>query len=122
MVMNEIGPFIPFGAPNEAVPEVGAACLYAAESEWQNAVQYLLGRARLVVLRIGRTEGFWLGANEHRQLSETARGAPAHSSRRAVVRGLSAELARFAALRSAAAHGLELSQAGARQLDGSPFL
>jgi hypothetical protein len=59
MVMNEIGPFIPFGAPNEAVPEVGAACLYAADSEWQNAVQYLLGRARLVVLRIGRTEGFW---------------------------------------------------------------
>jgi len=59
MVMNEIGPFIAIGAPSEAVPEVGAARFYAADSEWQKAVQYLLGRARLVVLRIGRTEGFW---------------------------------------------------------------
>jgi hypothetical protein len=59
MVMNEIGPFIGIGAPNEALPEVGAARFYAPDSEWQNAVQYLLGRARLVVLRIGRTDGFW---------------------------------------------------------------
>jgi len=59
MVMNEIGPFIGIGAPSEAIPEVGAARFYAADSQWQNAVQYLLGRARLVVLRIGRTEGFW---------------------------------------------------------------
>ena len=59
MVMNEIGPFIGIGAPSEAIPEVGAARFYAADSEWQNAVQYLLGRARLVVLRIGRTDGFW---------------------------------------------------------------
>jgi hypothetical protein len=58
-VMNEIGPFVAIGAPNEAIPELGAARFYTADSEWQKAVQYLLARARLVVLRIGRTDGFW---------------------------------------------------------------
>ena len=58
-VMNEIGPVIGIGAPKETMPELGAARFYADDSEWQNAVAYLLARARLVVLRIGRTDGFW---------------------------------------------------------------
>jgi hypothetical protein len=58
-VMTEIGPFVAVGAPRESLPELGAARLYVADSEWHQAVENLLERARLVVLRVGRSPGFW---------------------------------------------------------------
>ena len=58
-VVSDIGPFVAIGAPGEFAPEVGAARFYVPDAEWHQAVQHLLARARLVVLRIGRSSGFW---------------------------------------------------------------
>ncbi|MGA9993898.1 MAG: hypothetical protein WBP93_00725 [Pyrinomonadaceae bacterium] len=58
-VMLEIGPFIAFGEPGEEFPEPGAARLYAEEKHWQDMVENLMSRARLVVARLGDTESFW---------------------------------------------------------------
>ncbi len=56
-VMNRIGPYVAVGRPGEPLPELGAYRLYVADAEWQAKVAELLSRARLVVLRAGRTEG-----------------------------------------------------------------
>jgi hypothetical protein len=57
-VMNEIGPFICVGKPNESLSEVGAFRMYMSEEKWQEKVRDLMDRAQLVVLRVGWTDGF----------------------------------------------------------------
>jgi hypothetical protein len=57
--LNEFGPVITIGRPGEEMRELGAARTYSSEAEWHEKVESLMGSARLVVLRLGTTEGFW---------------------------------------------------------------
>ncbi len=57
--MGELGPFLAIGKPKEELPELGAARIYVSNAEWQARVGDLMGRAALVVLRVGDTAGFW---------------------------------------------------------------
>lgn len=58
-IMNQIGPFIAIGDPNEKLPQLGAARTYVSGAEWKDRVLAWVLRAKLVVLRAGTTEGFW---------------------------------------------------------------
>jgi hypothetical protein len=58
-VMNGIGPFVAMGRPGAKLPELGAARMYVGEAEWQARVEQLIGRACLVVFRMGNTPAFW---------------------------------------------------------------
>jgi hypothetical protein len=58
-VMKEFGPFIAIGKPGEELPKLGAARMYVEDSEWKDTVLDLMSRAKLVVLRAGKTEGLW---------------------------------------------------------------
>lgn len=58
-VMNQVGPFVAVGRPGEPLPELGAARMYVSNEEWQQKVGDLMSRARLAVLRAGKTPGFW---------------------------------------------------------------
>jgi len=57
--LNDIGPLIAIGAPEETLPSLGAARMYVENEKWREAVLDLLGRAAVVVMRIGSTPGFW---------------------------------------------------------------
>jgi hypothetical protein len=59
MVMNEIGPFITIGPPEEELSESGAARMYVDAGQWQERVNDLITKAQLAVIRIGETEGLW---------------------------------------------------------------
>lgn len=55
-----IGPLVAIGEPNERLPPLGAARLYVRDGEdWQRVVAELVRASQVVILRIGRTEGFW---------------------------------------------------------------
>lgn len=56
---SEVGPMVAIGRPGERLPQLGAARMYATEDTWQATVADLLSRSRLVVMRVGDTEGFW---------------------------------------------------------------
>jgi hypothetical protein len=56
-VLGEVGPYVAIGKPREAVPELGAARMYLPDDEWQAKVQQLSGEARLVIVRVGQSEG-----------------------------------------------------------------
>ncbi|MFD6181483.1 hypothetical protein [Streptomyces goshikiensis] len=58
LALSPAGPVIAVGQPGEQLPLVGAHRLYMDE-DWQNRVIELMTRARLVVLRLGTTEGVW---------------------------------------------------------------
>lgn len=62
--LSEIGPVITIGRPGEELRELGAARMYADEAEWHQKVDSLITSARLVVLRLGQTEGFWWEVEE----------------------------------------------------------
>jgi hypothetical protein len=57
--MNDIGPLVAIGAPEEKLPLLGAARMYVANEKWQTVALDLLERAILVVMRIGSSAGFW---------------------------------------------------------------
>jgi hypothetical protein len=59
MVMHPIGPLLAIGRPGERLPELGASRLYVRDEVWQETIEHLMRRARLVVLYAGDTEGFW---------------------------------------------------------------
>ncbi len=48
-VARKLGPFIAIGEPNERLPNLGAARLYAKDDEWQTIVQGLMDRAQVIV-------------------------------------------------------------------------
>ena len=58
-VMHQIGPFVAIGKPGEPLPELGAARLYVSDDEWQSKVETLLSKSRLIIMRLGKTPGFW---------------------------------------------------------------
>ncbi|MCC7335233.1 MAG: hypothetical protein IT422_09050 [Pirellulaceae bacterium] len=52
-----VGPVVAIGRPRERLPEMGAARMYVPESHWQSTVEDLLKRARLVIVRVGPSQG-----------------------------------------------------------------
>jgi hypothetical protein len=57
--MNDIGPLVAIGAPDETMPSLGAARTYVENEKWQQAALDLVARAAVVIMRIGNTPGFW---------------------------------------------------------------
>jgi hypothetical protein len=57
--LKTVGPVVAIGKPGEKHPELGATRFYLGNDEWKQAVSEWIPRARLVVLRIGRTGGIW---------------------------------------------------------------
>ena len=57
-VFEPIGPLIAIGRPGERLQSLGAARLYVGD-DWREIVHHLMRQSRLVILRIGETEGFW---------------------------------------------------------------
>ena len=57
-VLDDIGPFVAIGQPGERLPDLGAARMYVGD-EWQQVIEDLVARARLIVMRAGITRGFW---------------------------------------------------------------
>ena len=56
-VLSQIGPFVAVGRPGEPLPEAGASRVYVDDTNWQATVEDFLRRARLVIIRTGRTGG-----------------------------------------------------------------
>jgi len=54
-VVAPIGPFITVGAPDEPLPQLGAARVYLATDSWQSKVIDLMDRAQLIVMAAGAT-------------------------------------------------------------------
>jgi hypothetical protein len=52
---SRFGPFIAIGAPNETVPEPGAARIRLKDDEWQSRVLRWMGSASLIVMYGGKT-------------------------------------------------------------------
>jgi hypothetical protein len=48
---------VALGRPRERLPKPGAVRIYAPDGKWKDLVDHELSRARLVILRIGTTEG-----------------------------------------------------------------
>src|SRR3984957_17027422 len=57
--LNDFGPMVTIGRPGEQLRELGAARMYVGEQEWHERVAALMQSAKLVVLRLGQTEGLW---------------------------------------------------------------
>jgi hypothetical protein len=55
--LEKIGPTVAIGQPNEPLPEVGAARMYVEAAQWKDAVVDMMGKACLVVIRAGESEG-----------------------------------------------------------------
>lgn len=58
-LMTRVGPFVAIGRPGERLPQLGASRLYATDETWQGIILDLFQRSRLIVMRVGETEGFW---------------------------------------------------------------
>ncbi len=58
-MMNDIGPMVAIGAPEETLPLLGAARMYVDNAKWHEAALDLAARAALTVMRIGSSPGFW---------------------------------------------------------------
>jgi hypothetical protein len=57
--LSQLGPVIAIGRPGEWLPSAGAARLNVSGTNWREEVDRLCDRARVVVLRVGFTDGFW---------------------------------------------------------------
>lgn len=57
--LREIGQFTAVGEPGEELPDVGAARFYVEDERWEEVVKSLMPKARLVVMRVGDSDGFW---------------------------------------------------------------
>lgn len=55
--LSNLGPFIAVGNPSEERPPLGAARLYANDATWKSTVAKMLGKAQLVVLHAGESDG-----------------------------------------------------------------
>ena len=54
---SPIGPVIALGMPAESVAPLGAARLYAADSEWQETVRHLVQQSRAVIICVEDSQG-----------------------------------------------------------------
>ena len=52
--LEDIGPTVAIGEPNEPLPEVGAARMYVEPARWKHVVTDFMAKACLVVIRVGR--------------------------------------------------------------------
>jgi hypothetical protein len=66
--VRRIGPLIAIGRPGELLPPVGALRMYADDEHWVEVFKRLESISRLVILRIGTTEGL---RTEFQHLVET---------------------------------------------------
>lgn len=57
--IDDVGTLVAIGKPGETLRPCGAARMYVDGDHWQEVVSKLVADSRLVVLRIGRTRGFW---------------------------------------------------------------
>jgi hypothetical protein len=57
--VSSLGPLIGIGHRGETLPPGGAARFYVDVDHWKAVVQQLVAISPLVILRIGRGEGFW---------------------------------------------------------------
>jgi hypothetical protein len=71
--LAKVGPFLAIGEPGQPFRQVGAARFHVSADTWREVVRALLGRARLVVLRCGDSEGFWWEAELALQTLEPQR-------------------------------------------------
>ena len=70
--LGGIGPVVAIGRPGEPLPELGAVRVYAAQDEWQAKVAEYMRTSKLVVLRLGATQGFrWEFQRSARDLDPT---------------------------------------------------
>ncbi|PWT99211.1 MAG: hypothetical protein C5B51_27665 [Terriglobia bacterium] len=72
-ILSPIGPFVAVGRPSEELPELGAARMYLPDDRWREKVCALLGRARLVVIRLGATDNVWWEIEQALRMVDPAR-------------------------------------------------
>src|SRR5262245_40093521 len=53
--LSRFGPFVAIGEPGERLPDLGAARAYFSDDKWQAAVVDWIGRARTIVMIVGKT-------------------------------------------------------------------
>jgi hypothetical protein len=58
-ILHDFGPVVAIGKPGEKTPTLGAARMYVSNEEWQEKANALIRNGKMVVLRLGQTEGFW---------------------------------------------------------------
>jgi hypothetical protein len=56
-ILSQVAPVVAIGVPGETQPQVGASRLYLEHHAWQESVEALLRRAKLVVIRTGLSQG-----------------------------------------------------------------
>jgi hypothetical protein len=56
--LHAVGPTVAIGVPDRLIPPIGAARLKVAHEHWKDVVTQLAANAQLIVLRLGKTEGF----------------------------------------------------------------
>jgi hypothetical protein len=55
--LNKAGPFVAVGDPTERLPLLGAARVYADDSQWVETVDDLTARAGMIVIHAGESRG-----------------------------------------------------------------
>lgn len=55
--LKKLGKAVAIGRPGEKAPPLGAKRIYVSDEQWQDKVQELSADARLVIFRLGETEG-----------------------------------------------------------------
>jgi succinate dehydrogenase / fumarate reductase membrane anchor subunit len=56
--LRALGPTVAIGVPDREIPPIGAARLKVTHEHWKEVVTQLAANAQLIVLRLGKTEGF----------------------------------------------------------------
>lgn len=56
-ILEELGTVIAIGRPGESLPPVGASRIYVIDGDWKSEIVRLLNDAKIVVIRLGSTEG-----------------------------------------------------------------
>ena len=58
-VMSDIAPVYAIGDPKDKKMPLGASRIYVDNEHWKSTVTEMMGRAAVVVLRLGKTDSFW---------------------------------------------------------------
>lgn len=72
-IMEDVGPFVAIGEPEEELPPLGASRMYVSTGNWKKVVSGLLNKASLVFLAAGRTPGLGWEISRCRSLLGPAR-------------------------------------------------
>jgi hypothetical protein len=56
--VSNIGPMVAIGIPGEKLPTLGAQRLYSDDDSWKQLISKIMLRSKLILLKIGNTEGF----------------------------------------------------------------